>query len=102
MITNNGLIGYSQHKEQSDIHVKCVQSHNLSFSFFLSHTEFSSANIIMAARTDIKKVVILGGGAAGLLIAMKLGPEKKKHGIDVTLVDCKVGNIICRHEAINW
>lgn len=42
------------------------------------------------ATTDIKKVVILGGGAAGLLIAMKLGPEKKKHGIDVTLVDCKV------------
>ncbi|KAJ8651827.1 hypothetical protein O0I10_012591 [Lichtheimia ornata] len=41
------------------------------------------------ATTDIKKVVILGGGAAGLLIAMKLGPEKKKHGIDVTLVDCK-------------
>lgn len=60
-----------------------------SFFLFLFHiTEFSIA--VIMATTDVKKVVILGGGAAGLLIAMKLGPEKKKHGIDVTLVDCKV------------
>lgn len=37
-----------------------------------------------------KRLIIIGGGAAGLLIAMKLAPDKEKLGLDITLIDCKV------------
>lgn len=37
-----------------------------------------------------KKLLILGGGAAGLLTAMKAGPAQDELGLEITLVDCKV------------
>lgn len=40
--------------------------------------------------TENKKLVILGGGAAGLLITMKLAKSK----VDITLVDNKVTSAI--------
>ncbi|KAI9484806.1 hypothetical protein BDB00DRAFT_853369 [Zychaea mexicana] len=36
-----------------------------------------------------RRLVILGGGAAGILLAMKLASDKQKLGIDITLIDCK-------------
>ena len=97
MIINNGLIGKGQHKRKRYTCEMCPESQPYLFLSFSIVRSFQKA----MATTDIKKVVILGGGAAGLLIAMKLGPEKKKHGIDVTLVDCKVCTLSRRNEAIH-
>ncbi|KAI8145135.1 hypothetical protein BJV82DRAFT_511832 [Fennellomyces sp. T-0311] len=36
-----------------------------------------------------KKFVILGGGAAGILLAMKLASDRQRLGINITLIDCK-------------
>ena len=47
----------------------------------------------MNNNNDKKNFIILGGGAAGILLAMKLAPEKQKMGIHITLIDCKVNNI---------
>jgi NADH dehydrogenase FAD-containing subunit len=41
----------------------------------------------MSSKQERKKLVILGGGAAGVLIAMKLAKNPK---VDITLVDNKV------------
>jgi NADH dehydrogenase FAD-containing subunit len=43
--------------------------------------------------TENKRLVILGGGAAGLLIAMKLASTKE---LDITLVDNKVSLLLLR------
>ncbi|KAI7846729.1 hypothetical protein BDC45DRAFT_473070 [Circinella umbellata] len=37
----------------------------------------------------MKNFIILGGGAAGILLAMKLAPKKQKMNINITLIDCK-------------
>ncbi|KAG2220961.1 hypothetical protein INT45_006494 [Circinella minor] len=37
----------------------------------------------------MKNLIILGGGAAGILLAMKLAPKKQKMNINITLIDCK-------------
>lgn len=37
-----------------------------------------------------KRLLIVGGGAAGLLTAMKAGPAQDELGLEITLIDCKV------------
>ncbi|KAL1915841.1 uncharacterized protein VTP21DRAFT_6229 [Calcarisporiella thermophila] len=39
--------------------------------------------------TDSKKLVIIGGGAAGLLLAKLLSSDSGRLGLEITLVDCK-------------
>ena len=49
-------------------------------------------SLLMNNNHDKTNFIILGGGAAGILLAMKLAKERQKMGIHITLIDCKVNN----------